>query len=91
MVSKWAGKNPLIYSERLKIKEGIDSNLTYSEIAESIGRSKSTIQRECKRLGGFWNYDPKEAQKDFEKKQKLVGIKKKTDKYHILTKTTRTA
>jgi len=62
--------------ERIKIKAGLDANMTYVEIAESIGRAKSTIQRECKRLGGFWNYEPKRAQKDFEEKQKLVGRKK---------------
>jgi IS30 family transposase len=76
MVSRWAAKNPLTIDERRKIKEGIDSQMTHRQIAESLGRGKSTIQRECKRLGGFWNYDPYAAQDDFEAKQKLVGRKR---------------
>jgi IS30 family transposase len=77
MVSRWAVKNPLTIDERRKIKEGIDLEMTYREIAQSLDRAKSTIQRECKRLGGFWNYDPYAAQDDFEAKQKLVGRKRK--------------
>ena len=76
MVSRWAVKNPLTLEERKKIKQGIDDEMTYREIGEYLGRARSTIQRECKRLGGFWNYDPEGAQKHFEEKQKLVGRKK---------------
>jgi len=69
MINKWKVKNALEFSERVKIKEAIDLNMTYREMAEYVGRPKSTVMREAKRLGTFEIYDPKKAQEDFERKQ----------------------
>ena len=77
MVNKWIAINPLTIEERRKIKEGIDLGLSYSQLAIHVGRPKSTVMRESKRINRCpWNYDPELAQKDFEAKQKLIGIKK---------------
>ncbi len=75
MISKWIANNPLTIEERKKIKEGIDLNMSYSEMALHVGRSKSAVIRESKRLGKFENYDPEKAQNNFESKQKLIGKK----------------
>jgi IS30 family transposase len=77
MVSKWKTINPLTIQQRRLIKEGLDLNMSYSQIAAHAGRGKSVVMRESKRLGKIKDYDPEKAQKDFEAKQKLVGIKKK--------------
>jgi len=69
MVSKWIAINPLTIEERVKVKEGIELNMSYSEIALHVGRVKSVVMREAKRLGSCSDYDPDEAQKDFERKQ----------------------
>lgn len=71
MVGKWSVKNPLTIEERRKIKEGLDRNLTYHEIAEYVGsgRNRSTIRRECSRLGNVQDYDPEKAQEHFESLQ----------------------
>lgn len=76
MIWKWKVKNPLTIEERKKIKEGIDLHMSYREIAMHVNRSKSTIIRECKRLGSVMDYHPVKAQKHFEEKQKSVGRKK---------------
>lgn len=59
-------KNPLTLAERIKIKEGLDFNLSYREIAETINRAKSTVIREARRLGEVSKYDPQKAQINFE-------------------------
>ncbi len=70
MVGKWSCKNPLSISERHLIKEGLDLNMTYAELSIYVGRCKSVVLRESKRLGRFEDYDPEKAQKDFEYKQR---------------------
>lgn len=77
MPGKWKAINPLRLEERKKIREGLDLNLIYSQLALHVGRCKSVVLRESKRLGKHENYDPIGAQADFEEKQKLVGRKKK--------------
>lgn len=69
MVAYWSVCNPLTLEDRKKIKEGIDSGLSYGEIGFYVGRPKSTVMRESKRLGDPSKYDPIKAQKDFEQKQ----------------------
>ena len=76
MVSKWKAHNPLSIQERHLIKEGIDMNMSYREIGLHVGREKSVVMKEAKRLGLVSEYDPEEAQKDFEYKQTLIGKKK---------------
>lgn len=70
MAREWMVKNPLTIDERRKIKEGLDSGISYREIALSIGRNKTTIIYESKRLGNLDNYDPEKAQNDFERRQR---------------------
>ena len=70
-------KNPLTLAERMKIKEGLNKNLSYSQLAVFVGRYKSTVMRESKRLGSPEQYDPIEAQKNFEEGQR--------DKYRRIT------
>lgn len=69
MPNKWCVKNALTIEERRKIKEAIDLGLSYREMALFVGRPKTTVTRESKRLGKYTEYDPEKAQKDFEKKQ----------------------
>ncbi len=76
MVSIWAAINPLTLEERIKVKEALSNGLSYSQMALHVGRCKSTVLRESKRLGKIKNYDPDLAQKDFEEKMKKVGKKK---------------
>jgi len=75
MVSKVKANNPLTIHERRFIKECLNLNHSYGFIAKEMARAKSTIIRECKRLGDFTNYDPDLAQNDFEEKQKNIGTK----------------
>lgn len=77
MICKWISNNPFLIHERRKIKEAIDLNMSYREMGEYVGRPKTSVMRESKRLGKPKDYDPDKAQEDFEKKQKLIGIKKK--------------
>lgn len=70
LVSKWAVKNPLTIEERKKIKEGLEMDLSYGELSSYVGRDKSTVMRESKRLGSYKDYDPEKAQEHFEKLQK---------------------
>ncbi len=70
MVELWSVKNPITLEERKKIKEGIDMGMSYKELGIYVGRSKSGVLRESKRLGTVNNYDPNKAQEHFEKKQK---------------------
>lgn len=81
MVGKYKVKNHLTLDERRKIKEGIDADLSYLKIAESIGRAKSTIIREAKRLGGPGDYEPQLAHLDFKKKQMLSGVRRGSSLY----------
>lgn len=76
MIAKWQVKNPLTIEERKKIKQAIDHGMSYREMSLFVGRGKTTMRRECKRLGEFQDYDPEEAQKDFEEKQ----MRKQTNK-----------
>jgi IS30 family transposase len=70
MVGKWGCKNPLTIEERRKIKEGLDMQMTYREIADLVARNKTTIQYEVKRLGkDISKYDPEKAQEHFEQLQ----------------------
>jgi IS30 family transposase len=71
MICRWEVKNPLTLEERRRIKEGIDLDMSYQEIADYVGRSKSTVRRECIRLGSYQNYHPEKAQADFENKQRI--------------------
>jgi IS30 family transposase len=66
MVSKWSVKNPLSLDERKKIYEGLQTPLTYQQIAAGMNRSKSTVRRESMRLGDIKDYDPEKAQQHFE-------------------------
>lgn len=73
MVGRWIANNPLTIEERRKIKEGIDLGMSYREIGLHVGRAKSTVLRESKRISPYpWNYDPDLAQLDFEEKQKKI-------------------
>lgn len=91
MIQKWIANNPLTIKERIKIKEAIDKGMSYGEMAIYVGRAKSTVMREAKRLGpDVWNYDPKIAQKDFETKQKLIGKKHQPSKYSVRKSARRT-
>lgn len=76
MPCRWIAMNPLSIEERLKIKEGLELDLSYGQLAKHVGRGKSVVMREAKRLGDIRKYDAYKAQKDFEEKQKLIGIKK---------------
>lgn len=76
MPGKWKAVNPLTIEERQLIKEGLDLNMSYSQLALHVGRCKSVVMRESKRLGKYQNYDPVKAQSDFEEKQKMIGKKK---------------
>lgn len=69
MVGKWSVKNPLTLEERKKIKEAIDMDMSYSKMAIYVGRYKSTVMRESKRLGNVNDYDPEKAQLAFEQGQ----------------------
>lgn len=74
MVYKYKVKNHLTLKERQEIRKGIDADLSYLKIAESLGRAKSTVLRECKRLGDPQRYDPLKAHQNFKKKQMLSGV-----------------
>ena len=86
MVQKWSCVNPLTIQERRLIKEGLDLNMSYREIALHANRCKSVVLREAKRLGDVNKYDPDKAQKNFEDKQmrkrskRLQHVKKKISK-----------
>lgn len=71
MVGKWSCKNPLTIDERYKIKEGLDLGMSYREIGEHVGRNKSVVLRESKRMGIVNKYEPQKAQEDFEMKQRI--------------------
>lgn len=47
--------------DRLRIKDGLDSGLTNTEIADKLGFHKSTITREVRRNSGGRGYRPKQA------------------------------
>lgn len=74
MVSRWSVNNALTIEERIKLKEGLDLGMCYREIGKYVGRHKSTMVKEAKRLGTPENYDPIKAQEDFERKQKEKGV-----------------
>ena len=71
MRSRFQVKNPLTLDERIKIKEGLDSNQSYREIALEISRAKSTVIKEARRLGDTSQYDPHKAQINFEYIQEM--------------------
>lgn len=79
MVAKWKSFNPLTIEERKLVKEGLDMNMCYREIGIHVGRAKSVVMRESKRLGDVKKYDPEEAQQDFERKQ-VIKTKHQTGK-----------
>lgn len=76
MVNLWPSINPLTIEERRKIMEGLALDMSYSQLALHVGRCKSTVLRESKRLGNIKDYDPDLAQKDFENKMKRFGNNK---------------
>lgn len=78
MVKLNAKNPPLTLDERKKIKEGLELNLSYTQLAKHVGRNKSTVLRESKRLGTPDDYDPEKAQAHFEMRQqeKIEGIKR---------------
>jgi len=86
MVFQFKVRNPLTIEERIKIAEGISHHLSYGEMSKSIGRCKSVIRREVNRLGSHKSYDPLSAQKDFEHKQRLCGIKRNSELYLRISK-----
>lgn len=47
--------------DRLRIKDGLDSGLTKSKIADKLGFHKSSISREILRNKGQKGYRPKQA------------------------------
>lgn len=75
MVEKWSCRNPLTIQERLLIKEAIDLNMSYSEMSTHVGRCKSVVMRESKRLGDHSTYNAEKAQEHFEDKQKRHGFR----------------
>ncbi len=80
MICKWIAYHPITIDQRRLIKEAIDMDMSYSEMAEYVGRIKSVVMREAKRLGRPEDYDPDLAQADFEAKNKLIGIPKNPKK-----------
>lgn len=81
MPTQFKTKNPLTLEERRKIKEGLASTMSYREIGLYVGRCKSVVLRESKRLGTADKYDPDRAQQHFVSKQKLSGIKRGSPLY----------
>jgi IS30 family transposase len=75
MPGKWSCKNPLTLQERKLIAEALALDLSYRAMAEYVGRNKSTVMRESKRLGKVEDYDAEEAQDHFECMQR-AGRKK---------------
>lgn len=75
MVGNWSCFNPLTIEERRLIKEGLDLDMSYGKIALHVGRCKSVVMREAKRLGDIRKYDPEKAQENFEEKQKRHGFR----------------
>ncbi len=75
MVGKWKCFNPLTLEERLKLQQGLKQGLSYGKLALYVGRHKSVVLRESKRLGSHLLYNAEEAQKDFEYKQTPEGRK----------------
>lgn len=71
----------LTIDDRIKIKEALDMNMSYSEMANYVNRNKSVVLRESKRLGEIKYYDPVLAQQNFESKKKLRGIRKHSENY----------
>lgn len=65
----WSVKNPLTFDERLKIAIGLSEGLSYGQLAKYVGRCKSVVMRESKRLGDANKYNPELAQKNFEQIQ----------------------
>lgn len=80
MVSRVKARNPLTIEEREQIERGILLGESYGSIAAIVGRNKSTIIRESKRLGEAADYDAEKAQKDFELKQTFITGRKKVQK-----------
>lgn len=68
MIYKYNTINPLTIEERHLIKEAIDLNMSYGEMAKHVGRVKSIVRRESVRLGHYSLYDPEKAQQQFEMK-----------------------
>lgn len=81
MPGKWMCKNPLSLEQRMKIEIGLSMKLTYSELAVYVGRCKSVVLRESKRLGDHKDYDAHLAQQDFEHKQ-MKRKKNYEEEYH---------
>lgn len=85
-MNRFKTKNPLTIEERRKIQEGLALEMSYRELGLHVGRCKSVVMRESKRLGLPEDYDPLKAQKNFESKQKLSGIKRGSDLYLKIAK-----
>ncbi len=89
MVGKWSCINPLTIEERRKVKEALDLNMTYSEMSLHVGRCKSVVMRESKRLGDVKIYDPEKAQEDFEEKQKRFEFRESLKNRRLSSKNSR--
>ena len=86
-MQKWSCRNPLTIEERKIIESGIKEGLSSRQIGSLINRGKSVILRESKRLGDLENYDAVNAQKKFEKIQRLswkkISATLKSKKNHV--------
>ncbi len=77
MVCEWSAYRPLTLTERHKIKEALVADMSYSQMAIYVGRPKSTVMREAKRLGDIRKYSPIKAHEDFLQKHDNKKRKKK--------------
>jgi IS30 family transposase len=55
--------------------------MSYGQMAIHVGRAKSVVMREAKRLGKYTTYDPDKAQQDFEIKTHPDRCKKNESLY----------
>lgn len=74
MSNRWQVKNPLNLHERKIIEYLLEKGISFKEIANELGRSKSCILREVKRFKSSDLYNAKEAQHIFEQVQILKRI-----------------
>jgi helix-turn-helix protein len=75
MVKGFSCQNPLTLDERLVIQENLSVGLSYRLIGLQLGRCKSVVRREAKRLGSRDNYNAEKAQAHFEYVQYNHGFR----------------
>lgn len=73
----------LSLEEREQIYQGIVKGEKFFEIAETIGRMKSTILEEIKRNGGREYYNPYKAHERY-RKNKTKTLKKRSENYKAI-------